>query len=204
MDKLYMAITKLLFCLCIFILFIGYYIIQRFYYEPSVYVKSPVNNKYYEVLDLKDKQHVADTIAFIMDNMERLMNYMYKSDITGEYSQYLDRLKKRLPSLVVMENIVDPYFAKNLTSYTVNKGDKMVLCARSRIANKIHDVNLITYVVLHEMAHVACPEYGHTDTFKKIFKFMTKSAIDAGIYKRINFSANPTEYCGMTIDDSIV
>jgi hypothetical protein len=83
----------------------------------------------------------------------------------------------------------------------------LVFCMRLRQSKKIdkkHDINLMMYVVLHEISHIACPEYGHTQLFKEIFKYITQSAINLGIYSQIDFKSMPTEYCGMTITDSIV
>ena len=88
--------------------------------------------------------------------------------------------------------------------YSVNKGEQIVFCLRSKNTGKLHSLNLVMYVALHEMAHVACPEYGHTKLFKKIFAFFTKTAIEMGIYERIPFNQRPEEYCGLTITDSII
>ena len=60
------------------------------------------------------------------------------------------------------------------------------------------------YVTLHEMAHVACPEFGHTPLFKNIFLFFTQVAIDLNLYRKIPFDEDPREYCGLTISDSII
>jgi predicted metal-dependent hydrolase len=61
------------------------------------------------------------------------------------------------------------------------------------------------YVVLHEISHVACPIYdNHGPLFKKIFGFLTKIAINLGLYTKINFNENHTEYCGLMITDSII
>ena len=60
------------------------------------------------------------------------------------------------------------------------------------------------YVALHEMAHVACPEVGHGDLFKKIFKFLTEQAIQIKIYNLDNYDNNPVEYCGMILSSNII
>jgi hypothetical protein len=60
------------------------------------------------------------------------------------------------------------------------------------------------YVALHEMAHIACPEVGHGELFKKIFKFLTLEAINIGIYNKDDYSASPVEYCGMILSSTIV
>ena len=71
-------------------------------------------------------------------------------------------------------------------------------------SNELHDLNLLMYVALHEMAHVGCKEYGHTPLFKKIFAFYTNVAIELNLYKKIYFNSDPMEYCGLIISESII
>ena len=70
--------------------------------------------------------------------------------------------------------------------------------------NQLHDFNLVMYVVLHEISHIANPEYGHGEQFKKIFAFLTTEATKLGLYKKINFDQNAVEYCGLMINESII
>jgi hypothetical protein len=61
------------------------------------------------------------------------------------------------------------------------------------------------YVVLHEISHVACPIYdNHGPLFREIFSFITTTAVNMGLYKKIDFATNNTEYCGLNITDSII
>ena len=60
------------------------------------------------------------------------------------------------------------------------------------------------YVALHEMAHIACPEIGHGELFKKIFKFLTEIAIELKLYKLDDYENNPVEYCGMMLSSNIM
>jgi predicted metal-dependent hydrolase len=113
-------------------------------------------------------------------------------------------LNKRIQNVVIMESSMNSVY----TSYCVNKGEQIVFCVRSKMIgpknNRIHDLNLMMYVALHEISHVACPEKNHTPLFKKIFHFICEEAIELGIYKKIDFYNIPHEYCGMTITDSII
>ena len=86
----------------------------------------------------------------------------------------------------------------------MNKGEELVFCLRSKEDKHFHDINLIMYVMVHELAHIACPEYGHTPLFNKIFTFLLKICIKIKLYKKIDFDTNPTEYCGMTVTSSII
>ena len=131
-----------------------------------------------------------------------ITNYLYQNiGSYDEYQQYIIQLHDRIKNVVVIESSEDSVY----TSYSVNKGEQIVFCLRSRkIKNQIHKFNLLMYVVLHEISHVACPEYGHTPLFTKIFAFITTVATQIGLYQKINFEYLPTEYCGLMITDSVI
>ena len=65
-------------------------------------------------------------------------------------------------------------------------------------------MNVVMYVTIHELAHVACPEIGHTELFKKIFTFLLQVSMQINIYKHVDYSMYNTEYCGLTITESII
>lgn len=167
------------------------------------YVKSTVDGKEYLVRDLKDKQLAADRLAQLKKNIMTLVNHLYDNKDTKykEFKSSIEQLHDRIKDVIINESGEDSSY----TSYSVNKGEQIVFCLRSKYnSTKLHDINLVMYVALHEMAHVGCKSYGHTDEFKKIFAFITKTAIDIGLYTKINFSEDPVEYCGLIISESII
>lgn len=190
---------KLLISVVILISLIVYKLINT---PSSTYVKSHIDNRYYLVQDRKDKQKIADDLATIRQNIISVTAYMLKNS-PQDYKKYIEMINSKLNDVVIAENIKDLMY----TSYSVNKGEQLIFCMRSKRKNAMnqkHDLNLMMYVVLHEISHIACPEYGHTQLFKDIFKYVTESAIKLGVYVPIDFRVSPTEYCGMTITDSIV
>ena len=140
------------------------------------------------------------------------MNLKLKNPNHSDQSRYKDfepyilQLKEKIKDVVVKESASNTVY----TSYTINKGEQIIFCIRSKAiasilnSSDIHDLNLIMYVALHEISHVACPEYHHTPLFKKIFRFFCEEAIEMGIYKKIEFNVTPKEYCGMKINDTII
>ena len=80
----------------------------------------------------------------------------------------------------------------------------MALCLRSIKTKDLHDINLITYVVIHELSHIACPQENHTPLFKEIFKFFLVVSSNLGIYKITDYQQFPREYCGMPINESLI
>lgn len=65
-------------------------------------------------------------------------------------------------------------------SYTINK-KRIHLCLYDK-DGKYYDENMLTYVTIHELAHVKCPEIGHTDKFHAIFTSLLDQATKAGVY----------------------
>jgi hypothetical protein len=92
----------------------------------------------------------------------------------------------------------------NYTSYSVNKGDELAFCLRCKETHKLHDINTLMYVGIHEISHIACPEIGHGDLFKEIFKHFCLEAINIGVYRDEDYSVNPIKYCGMNLNSSIL
>ena len=165
------------------------------------YVRSDIDGKEYLVRDLDDKQQASNMLARINKNIMDFTDHLVLTkDKHPEFEQYIDQLDRRIRDVVISESKVDSSY----TSYSVNKGEELVFCLRDRRTNKIHRMNLIMYVVLHEISHVACPVYGHGPLFKKIFRFFTQVAIDKGFYRKIDFNRNPELYCGLMISESII
>lgn len=167
-----------------------------------LYVESDIDHEIYLVRDLVDKQEACNMLALIKKNILSLTDYMYANKEKKEYinfTKHVDQLNSRIRKAKISESDSNNIY----TSYSVNKGEEIIFCLRSKKDNRLHDINIVMYVVLHEMAHVACPEYGHTDLFKKIFAFFTDIAINQNMYKKNDFSNNPTEYCGLIISEHI-
>jgi type IV secretory pathway VirB3-like protein len=113
-----------------------------------------------------------------------------------EYYQQMDpmlhTIKKRLEPL--HPRVKTLHFYEGKKSYTINK-KKIYLCLRNS-KRQYYSVNMLTYVALHELAHVLCDEIGHTDKFYKIFKDLLHRAQEIGVYD----PHQPIEknYCGHT------
>ena len=194
-----MIFTITIFIILIFLLIL--YIYNKFYLNNKmIYIKSDVDNKYYYVRQSKTQQQAVNTLGTIRENMLKLFKHLKdnKNNYPNEI-EYINNLSK-INDVLIMESSSD----EKTTSYTINKGDKMVFCIRSKLFDNIHDINTIMYVVIHEMAHVACPNFGHDDLFKKIFKFLLKEASIIKIYIIVDYRKEPINYCGMIINEYIL
>lgn len=164
-------------------------------------IESMIDNREYIVNNFDDKQDAADLLAQIRKNISTMRTYLVKNkDKFSGMSQYIKLLDERFDGVVIKEKTDK----NNYTSYSVNKGEEIIFCLRSKKDNSIHDINLMMYVALHEFAHVACPEINHTDLFKKIFKFFIEIAILLDLYTYVDYGTDVKEYCGIYIDETIL
>jgi hypothetical protein len=179
-------------------------IILLFFYLNNAhvtYLKSDTDGQKYLVRDLPHKQEASDMLAMIKKNLIQLDKYMEQnkgSKPFSDYAQYIDNLSAKINTVDIKEGSPDSQY----TSYSINKGEEIVFCLRSKKTHDLHDLNLMMFVAIHEASHIACPEVGHTPLFRDIFVFFLKNAMTLGIYKYIDFEKNNMEYCGININES--
>lgn len=169
--------------------------------SEAEYVKSDFDNREYLVRNMENKEEAAYMLSIIRSRINKFRDHLNSvKDANPAYKEYIEQFDEKIKDFNLTENAPDGTY----TSYTVNKGDEIALCLRSRKDGTLHDINLIMYVVLHELAHVACPEIDHTPLFKKIFIFFLIQAENIDIYKHMRYDINPREYCGVTISENLL
>jgi hypothetical protein len=109
-------------------------------------------------------QSLASRATLLIDNLE-------ECDIK-------DRLKRRWNPNHLHEG---SYHIKGISSYTVDKGKKVVMCLRDQDGD-LYDQDLLLYVLLHELAHIACESSDHNEEFLTAFEYLLQQAIHHGIY----------------------
>lgn len=159
-------------------------------------VVSTVDNKAYKVQSLPDKQEAADLLA----------------KIGAKLMETVRHLQKMYPDDPRTESIVLKFHADKIsegtnhgenTSYSINKGEKVVFCLRSKDnKNKLVDLNTMMFVALHELAHIGTESIGHTPEFWTNFRWILQEAINIGVYKEQDFKSKPVPYCGIKITES--
>ncbi len=163
-----------------------------------VKVQSKINGETYSVQNLPDKQDAADSMARIHDKLERLINH-YKEDPASMADPRIKVMIERFNPDNLVENDLDD----NSTSYSENKGEKIVVCLRDKTPGfPLVDDNTVMFVILHEMAHLMTTTIGHNPEFWSNFRRLLHDACGLGIYTEVNYTKNPTQYCGMTITDT--
>ena len=164
------------------------------------------DKKKYLVRDLNTKYESANLLAKLMNNLKLLITTLkQRSESTNDtelrkYKSFIETIYNKIDNVKVREN----EGSTDLTSYSINKGEELVFCIRSKSNNQIHDINELMYVAVHEISHIGCPETGHTRLFAKINLFLLQRAVQMGLYHYRDYASNPVEYCGMILTTSIL
>lgn len=158
------------------------------------------DGRQYEMQNLPNKEEAVALMANIHGKLIKLYEH-YKQDLALSQDPPVTRFLQRFTPDVFVENDMH----SNDTSYSENKGQRVVVCLRDKKnAPKypLIDENTVMFVVLHEMAHLMTETIGHTQEFWTNFKRILQDAVQLGLYQPVNYAQRPTPYCGMTITDS--
>ena len=60
----------------------------------------------------------------------------------------------------------------------------------------------MTFVALHELAHLADENYGHNESFWRYFKTILEEAVAFGIYIPVDYGKTPDRYCGLLVQSN--
>lgn len=176
---------------------------DKFSINYNTLVPSSLDNKYYHVHKSHEGMQIAaDTFSEVNYLTTAVIDYIYdkyKNSINIKKKKIALLLKLRYNENNLREN--SPLNPERDTSYTINKGEIIAMCIRSgRDNHQVHSPDLIMFVVLHEITHMAITSYDHPDEFWEAFKFILIEAEESGIYISEDYSKYPQEYCGITIN----
>ena len=126
------------------------------------------DGNYYMVQNYKDRQKAANLLA----RVNRRIKY-FLEHLRGRY--YNNRDVLRLYRNYNEHQISENHSTSNNTTYSINKGEKIVFCLRHKHAhlkNDLVDINTIMFVAIHELAHlmshsIGPVSYTHLDVYKR-------------------------------------
>lgn len=172
----------------------------KIYSESDAYnlkcIISDVDGEKYCVRERAKMEMAADLLANVTQKMKDLVIYCGKKFPEDENVQ---RLVQKFNPTKVSETLPTSEY----TAYSENKGEKIAFCLnQKKDGTKLIDINTLTFVAIHELAHVMTLSEGHKQEFWQNFKFLLEQAKDANIYNPVDYKKNPEPYCGMDITDN--
>jgi hypothetical protein len=155
-----------------------------------------VDGQRYCVRERASMQIAADLLANVTQKLKDLVAYCAKKFPQNENVQ---RMVQKFNPTKIYETLPTSEF----TAYSENKGEKLAFCLnKQKNGTKLIDINTLTFVAIHELAHIMTSSEGHKQEFWKNFKFLLEQAKAANIYEPIDYKKNPEPYCGMDITDN--
>ena len=161
-------------------------------------VVSGVDGNTYCVRDRTKVNEAADLLAKVTTNLKKLVEYV------GQ--KYPDKeVVKRLVDNFKPEKVMETLPNSSYTAYSENKGQKIAFCLtpkKNKNENQLIDEHTLTFVAIHELAHVGTKSIGHKTDFWQNFKFLLEEAKEAGIHQPHDYKSQPKKYCSMDINDN--
>ena len=155
--------------------------------RSTVMKESHVTGKAYLVKNQKGSSDVADRLAELESHARRFLHAakaLYPDD--DRLSNIQERWNGTLSET--------PEHAKDV-AYSISK-KSIFICVRAKDGETIADFNTCIFVLLHELAHVATNDWGHTRQFWKNMQFLLEAAESTGFYTYQNFTERRETYCG--------
>jgi hypothetical protein len=138
-----------------------------------------------------EAQLIADRLALLEQRLARLLEGA--ASIMPDDPRIATIRRRWDGTLSEVEAAGDVAFSVDKTS--------IHLCLRDA-QGRIEDLNTSMFVLLHELAHVATADYGHSPEFWANMRFLLELAERLGIYKYENYEHAGTTYCGHQIGSS--
>lgn len=146
--------------------------------------------------DSADQLAAANLLGRLAEKAEDLIAKMQTK--YGTSDARVNRLAKRFKKRALSESLS----SSKQTSYSINKGQSIVMCIRSKRDGSLTDENTVTFVLLHELGHLMSVSVGHNTEFWDNFRFILAHALYWKLYTYQNFEKKPIPYCGISITDT--
>jgi hypothetical protein len=157
---------------------------------------SDVDGEKYCVRERSKMQMAADLLAKVTQKCKDLVTYCGKKFPEDERVQ---RLVQKFNPTKISETLPTSEY----TAYSENKGEKLAFCLnKEKNGTQLININTLTFVAIHELAHIMTESEGHKQDFWQNFKFLLEQAKSANIYNPVDYKNNPEPYCGMKITDN--
>jgi len=159
-------------------------------------IVSDVDGNRYCVRERANIDEAADLLATCTNNCVELVKYM-------DEKHHSDKRVQKLVDGFNPKSMSETLPTSELTAYSENKGEKIAVCLnKTKHSTRLIDINTLTFVAIHELAHIMTTSIGHKQEFWQNFKYLLENAKDAGIYTPVDYKKKNENYCGITITDN--
>lgn len=160
--------------------------------RAMVFVRSSTTGKEYEVRRGPDAQRMADRLGTLELRLVAFLDGARRS-MPGD---------PRIATIVMKwDGTLAEVEAQEEVAFSVDKSS-ISLCLRNAATGQPEDMNSSMFVLLHELAHIATSDYGHSTEFWSNMRFLLELAEKLGMYEYQDYSRNAATYCGHPLGSS--
>lgn len=183
-------------------------VFYKYVYDGTDYIKSSIDGKAYRVRSSEGKEEKADLLAIMYTKLNLIVNSLKNSKYSTNGN--IQRLVQNWERGVSIKEIGK---METDAAYVINK-QYMSFCLPENTSKTLDNLNLMTYVGIHELAHVMSNETGHGDEFIQNFEFLLNYAKTLEyndpilkekmpVYIQLNKLNTADNYCGVSLTNSI-
>jgi hypothetical protein len=202
--------------LFVILLAIFAFIFKTYFYDGTKGVVSTLDGKIYDVRQGPYEQRKADLLSFIKMKLTILVQTLRK-DPQYNMTEPVLRLLSNWERGISIKEIGN---MESDAAYVINK-QHMAFCLQDKPypgsnvkTTNLEDTNLISYVAIHELAHMMSDETGHGSEFVSNFEFLLDYSKDIDyndpftkkvekLYIPLNQLKTSDNYCGVSLTNAI-
>ena len=184
------------------------YLFYKYIYDGTEYMISNIDNKSYKVRRGSDKQLRANILAILNGKFTIIINNL-KTDPNPSIA--VQRLINNWDAGVTIKEVGN---MENDAAYVINKKNMSFCLQKTKNEIVLEELNLTTYVAIHEFAHIMSEEIGHGPEFIKNFEFLLNYAKEIiyydpllkrqiPLYIPLNQLKTSDSYCGVSLENSV-
>jgi hypothetical protein len=186
--------------------FLGCYGFYKYIYDGTEYVKSTIDNNYYRVRSVYQKQQKANILAILYIKLNTIVSSLERSNSDNPNVQQLVNNWNNGVSIKETGKL------ETDAAYVINK--KYISFCLPDTTGALNEINLMTYVAIHELAHIMSFEIGHGPEFVRNFDFLLRYAktlkyLDPitntyiPVYIQLDKLNTANNFCGVKLVNSI-
>jgi hypothetical protein len=162
-----------------------------------------IDSTNYNVIKDNDYQVKANNLAILRIKLNAIVESLRTSDSVDS-----KRLIQKWDSGISMK---ETGRMENDAAYVINKKNMSICLRQTPTGGNLENIDILTYVAIHELAHIMSIEIGHGDEFIKNFKYLLEHStnvkyIDPTDSIEKNVYTPPREsksFCGVDVRSSI-
>jgi len=186
------------------------YLFYKHIYDGTEYITSTIDNNTYKVRKGSDQQLKADILAVLNGKFTIIVNNL-KNDPNHFSNEAVQRLISNWENGVTIKEIGN---MEKDAAYVINKKNMSFCLQKTSNQVVLEELNLITYVAIHELAHIMSSEIGHGSEFIDNFEFLLSYAKNivyydpllkrqVPLYIQLNKLNTSDSYCGVNLENSV-